>query len=66
MPSDDYMVHASAQELLDQLNGAQISSIHAEEATGLHVKFKDGRVLVIVGLLDGCIGVQVMKSEVLH
>jgi hypothetical protein len=66
MPSSDYTASVSAQELLDQLDGAQVASVRAEEATGLHIHFRDGRILVIVGLLDGCIGVQVMKTEVLH
>jgi hypothetical protein len=66
MSSHDYTMHVSAQELLDGLFGAQIASISAEEKTGLHINFVDGRVLVVVGLMDGCIGVQVMKTEVLH
>jgi hypothetical protein len=73
MSSADYTTQVSAQELLDQLDGAQIASVRAEEPTGLHIHFRDGRILVIVGLLDvsgvdpqACIGVQVMKSEVLH
>jgi hypothetical protein len=62
----DYTTHVSAQDMLDQLDGAQIASVSVEERTGLHIHFRDGRVLVIVGLGDSSIGVQVLKTEVLH
>jgi hypothetical protein len=63
MSSADYVVHISAEELLDQLEGAQIASVSVEEKTGLHLNFSDGRVLVIVGLPDSSIGVQVLRTE---
>jgi predicted Zn-dependent protease len=62
----DYTTQVSAQEILDQLDGAQIASVRVEERTGLHLHFRDGRILVIVGLPDSSIGVQVLKTDILH
>jgi predicted Zn-dependent protease len=62
----DYTMHVSAQDMLEQLDGAQIATVSVEERTGLHIHFRDGRVLVIVGLPDSSIGVQVLRTERLH
>ena len=66
MSYDDYTYHVSAQDMLDQLVSAQVACVSAEDKTGLHIHFADGRVLVVVGLMDGCLGVQVLKTERLH
>jgi uncharacterized protein YcgI (DUF1989 family) len=62
----DYTVAVSAEDMLAQLEDAQIERVIVEERTGLHVHFRDGRVLVIVGLPDSSIGVQVLRTERLH
>lgn len=51
-----------AQELLDQLQGAQIVDSHVEDESGLHLAFADGRVLVIAGYF----ALSVLSAEVLH
>jgi hypothetical protein len=51
-----------AQELLDQLVGAQIVSSYIESDEGLHLVMADGRVLVVAGHF----GLSILKSEVLH
>ena len=51
-----------AQDLLDQLDGAQIVSSYIENEEGLHLMMADGRVLIIAGQF----AISILKSEVLH
>ena len=53
---------ALAQDMLDQLQGAQIASSCVADDQGLHVYFADGRVLVIAGYF----ALSLLKSERLH
>jgi hypothetical protein len=39
----------AAEDILDQLQGAQVVSCFVEDEEGLHVVFQDGRTLVIAG-----------------
>jgi hypothetical protein len=38
-----------AEQILQQLDGAQIACSYVEDEEGLHVEFHDGRCLVISG-----------------
>jgi hypothetical protein len=53
---------SAAEELMDELVGAQVVSSHVENEEGLHICFADGRVLVVAGHF----GLSILKSEVLH
>jgi hypothetical protein len=52
-----------AQNLLDQLDGATISTSFVEDEEGLHVCLQDGRILVVAGYF----ALSIIKSvEKLH
>lgn len=53
---------SAAEELMDQLVGAQIATAYVEDDEGLHICMRDGRVLVIAGHF----AISVLKSEILH
>ena len=53
-----------AENLLDQIDGATISSHFIEDNEGLHICFADGRILVIAGTF--AISIVKAGSERLH
>jgi hypothetical protein len=56
------MAEVSAEELLDQLQFAQIATAYVEDDQGLHIQMIDGRILVIAGHF----AISVLKSDKLH
>jgi hypothetical protein len=56
------MAEVSAEELLDQLQFAQIATAYVEDDQGLHIQMIDGRILVI----SGHFAIAVLKSDKLH
>lgn len=51
----------SAEEVVGMLSGAQIVEVQIDGTKGLHIRFLDERVLVIVGIPD--IGVAIIQPE---
>jgi hypothetical protein len=50
-----------AEQVIAELRGAQIEEVQLEGNQGLHVRFLDDRVLVIVGI--PALGVAIIRPE---
>jgi len=53
--------HYSAEQVIAELSGAQIIAGHIEGDGGLHLRFADGRVFVVIGL--PALGVAMLQPE---
>lgn len=51
----------SPEDVIKQLYGAQIQEVQIEGSEGIHIKFQDERVLVIVGIPN--IGIALINPE---